>query len=453
MSGAQSDRDALARENEALARRVERLRRFGAFRRALRAAETVEDVASVSVEFATRDLGFASFVVYCAERDDVDFGIAGSATNAPAEVIERSSPLAVRLATESQVQGVGPLADLAAATNETAIALALRASPEKLIGIAIAVYDRADAEILEELAFDVESALSARVMMHLRAEELAVLEVQERELVGLLRDVQERDTIIRQDLEEARRFQQKMLGSPPRVAGVTIEVVYTPLNVVGGDLYAVSPSSKYVRLFIADATGHGVRAALTTMFIKSGYDALTARTPNPAALLEALNDDIARAYGSAEMLFSAACVDVDLETGRVAYASAAHPPLCIVNGGEARLVESGGAFLGLRTRMRFEAQYASLERGDAVYLLTDGFSEACNDAGEQFGDEQVRATIERALASATRAGVALSEAVAAHAVGGALADDATLLGLVFGVEDPTPRPSVRLTGELRMGDR
>src|SRR5262249_59871612 len=106
-------------------------------------------------------------------------------------------------------------------------------------------------EVLDELVFDVESALASRMITRLRAEELAVLEIQERQLIGLLRDVEARDEIIQRDLEEARQFQRKMLGVPPRVPGASIEVVYKPLGLVGGDLYAISADRDRLRLFVA----------------------------------------------------------------------------------------------------------------------------------------------------------------------------------------------------------
>ena len=57
-----------------------------------------------------------------------------------------------------------------------AMALALRASPTQLIGFALVKGDWLDTELLDELVFDVESALAARMITRLRAEELAVLE-------------------------------------------------------------------------------------------------------------------------------------------------------------------------------------------------------------------------------------------------------------------------------------
>lgn len=421
--------------------RIARLRSFGALRRALRMAETVEDVAAVTVRFVTRELGFAHASLYCAFGSEEDHRLVASSDDragVPPE-IGRESELAHRLLAVPSAADVEPVPALAQRAAASGIALALRSGPDKLVGIMLVAGRELHAEYHEELAFDVESALSTRLVAQLRAEELAMLEIQERELVGMLREVQERDAIIQRDLEEARQFQRRMLGAPPKVDRASVEVVYLPLGLVGGDLYAVSSDGDRLRLFIADATGHGVRASLTTMFIKSGYDAVRGTASGPAELLEALNDNIARAYGSAEMLFSAGCVDVDLATGELAFASAAHPPVCVVRDGRAELLEGGGAFLGLRARMRFEQHTLKLADGDGVYLFTDGFSEARREGGEQFGDDRLKEVILAAHAGGQLAGAALHAAVVEFATAGGIGDDATFIGARLGrpVSAPT----------------
>src|SRR5690606_27387114 len=150
-------------------------------------------------------------------------------------------------------------------------------------------------------------------------------------------------------------------------------------------------------------TGHGVRASLTTMFIKSGYEADRLQAKEPASLLAALNDTIAQTYRSSEMLFSAVCVDIDLATGEVRSASAAYPPILLVKSDDCRFIEGGGAFLGLRTGMRFAIHETSLAPGDGLYLFTDGFSEA-RKQNVQFGDERLQRVIQEAHASGVGVG-------------------------------------------------
>lgn len=422
-----------------LEERVERLRAFGTLRRSFRVTEESEAIAAAAVRFGVDVLRCTHFVIWCGEKDDSDFDLLSSAADALSlpKTIERTSEVVVALESSPSARDPELLAALGVPPGSDALALALRASPTQLIGVALAVGGELDPELLDELVFDVESALAARMIARLRAEELAVLEIQERELVGLLRDVEARDEIIQRDLEEARQFQRKMLGAPPRVDGAAIEVVYKPLGLVGGDLYAVSVDGGRLRLFVADATGHGVRASLTTMFIKSGYEAVRRTAADPAALLAALNDDIAHTYRSAEMLFSAACVDIDLATGRVTTSSAAHPAVCVVRRGEATFIEGGGAFLGLRSGMKFTTQELTVEPGDGVYLYTDGFIEA-RKQNQLFGDERFREAIVAAHNDGTLPGEAVLAAVTAFLDGTPFDDDGTFIGVRYGVDDLLP---------------
>lgn len=438
MSTAQASElaEALARAR-ALEQRIEHLRAFGNLRRSLRVAEEVETIAEVAQEFAIENLHAMRFAIYCADKEEADFTLICSRAASRAEgveavtlpsTIERVSDLAQALETAPSAHRLGPLEGFG--ERDGAIALALRASPTLLIGIAILAGPSLEVDLLDELVFDVESALAARLVARLRAEELAVLEIQERELVGLLRDVEARDAIIQRDLEEARQFQRKMLGAPPQVPGAAIEVVYEPLGLVGGDLYAVSLEGQRLRLFVADATGHGVRASLTTMFIKSGYEAVRLTAADPASLLAALNDTIAHKYRSSEMLFSAACVDIDLMTGRVTLSSAAHPATCVVRGGQASFVEGAGAFLGLRAGMTFRNTETTIAPGDGVYLYTDGFVEA-RKQNELFGDDRLCETIVDAHVRDALAGEAVVAAVTAFLEGTSLDDDGTFVGVRY----------------------
>ena len=434
---------ARASRVDELEERVERLRAFGTLRRSFRGIEEAEAIAASAVRFAVDTLRCTYFVIWCGEKEDSDFDLlstAPAAVDLP-KTIDRTGALGAALEASPSTRDpeLLALAGVAPGTDD-AVALALRASPTQLIGVAVVVGGALDSELLDELVFDVESALAARMIARLRAEELAVLEIQERELVGLLRDVEARDEIIQRDLEEARQFQRKMLGAPPRVDGAAIEVVYQPLGLVGGDLYAVSVDGGRLRLFVAGATGHGVRASLTTMFIKSGYEAVRLGAADPAALLAALNDAIAHTYRSSEMLFSAACVDIDLATGRVTTSSAAHPPVCVVRRGQASFIEGGGAFLGVRSGMKFTTHEMTVEPGDGVYLYTDGFIEA-RKQNLLFGDERFKEAVVVAHNGGVLAGEAVLSAVASFLDGTPLDDDGTFIGVRYGVDDPSPLSS------------
>lgn len=418
-----------------------RLARFAALRRALARADAIEAVAAETTAFARDALGATSAAVYVSPREEDDFSlvVGPGTTDLPPE-IDRASPFVVEL---EAARGEPERArELGAMWGVDVAAGAWQG--ERLVGVLLLTGDVGDA-LIDELQFELERALGATVMAMLREEELAVLAVQERELVGLLREVQERDALIRADLERARDFQRHMLGAPPTVRGAEVHVTFEPLELVGGDLYAVSSTDDVVRVFVADATGHGVRACLTTMFIKSEYEIARGAPGGPARVLAELNDAIAKKYRSAEMLFAATCADIDVRSGIARVAFAGCPPASAVRGGRGELLGGGGPLMGLRPRMRFEVAEIELAQGDGLYLYTDGYVEAREAGGEQFGDERAAEAIAAAHASGGDGTLALERAVAAFLRGGKKADDATSVGVrLVDPEALVPAPPVSL---------
>ena len=264
-----------------------------------------------------------------------------------------------------------------------------------------------------------------------RVSNLVRVHRQERELLTALRALEDRDGVITQDLLQAREFQQSILPSPPQIPGIDVEVVYQPAELVGGDLYDIQVMPGGVlRLFVADATGHGVKASLTTMFIKSEYELSKRTSASPGAVLRSLNDRMARAYGHLGMRFTAVCADIHVGKGILRYASAAHPPPCVVRAGEVLELEAGGTFVGVVPDVPFQELETPLEAGDVLYLYTDGVVEQPGNLGESFGEARLYEALVAAESQGELAGNLLSMRLDEFTGDGAAPyDDITVLGV------------------------
>lgn len=236
--------------------------------------------------------------------------------------------------------------------------------------------------------------------------------------VLLVRDVahqiqiEARDAIIRKDLEHARAFQQAILAKPPTIAGHDIGVTYRPLDEVGGDIYDVAlMNDRRLRLFIADATGHGVPAALVTMLVKGAYESVKRTTDEPARALAALNDRVATTSADLQAIFTAAVLDYDLETRAITYSCGGHPPAMLVRAsGKVEELEAGGAIVGVMPGVAFPCWTRRLEETDGLYLVTDGVADARRPCGEFFGE----ARLHQALAEANELSAGAGEAIFAR---------------------------------------
>jgi len=247
-----------------------------------------------------------------------------------------------------------------------------------------------------------------------------------------LRVLEQRDAHIREDLEEAQTFQRMILPSMPSDPRFRFAALYRPTAEVGGDIYdiyEIAPGT--FRIFIADARGHGVQAALRTMLLKSEYERVRRDAKGPAQVLEQLNQRICTRYPSMHLQCTAACVDVtpdDKGGARVTYAAAASPPFLHVTPAGTHEHIISGPHLGVLQEITIASDQCKLVKGERFLIYTDGLYEQAGKDGEMYG-------VDRMLADMTLAGpledvpARVMAAVETFAGSNELIDDLTLVAV------------------------
>ncbi len=191
------------------------------------------------------------------------------------------------------------------------------------------------------------------------------------------------------DLLTVHRLHASLLPRLPQADHFACAVLDRPVEVVGGDTYDVHLTAEgRLRVFVADAPGHGVEAALRTMIVRTVLDRHRTLRVAPGELLARVNNDLLAAFPGLDMRLAAACFDVDLDAdddgaARVEYADAALPGLLHVHDGGVTEHSLGGTFLGLIADVRFETRSIDLAPGDRLVLYTDGLSELFDPDGER----------------------------------------------------------------------
>jgi phosphoserine phosphatase RsbU/P len=252
-------------------------------------------------------------------------------------------------------------------------------------------------------------------------------------------DTEERLSAIRQELDTARRIQESILpGELPRIAGLDLAVRYVPAADVAGDFYDFLPGEgKRLGVIVADVSGHGVPAALITSMVKVAVAAQEPHAASPARVLSGMNQIF---HGKLKNQFiTAIYVFLDLEAGRLTWASAGHPPPLLWRKQDGRIEEltQPGIVMGRLRRAVYTEASVSFEPGDRLLLFTDGIPEAASPAGEQLGDARLQELFaERAGSSAeTIAGGAIEAVERWTGRSAGFDDDLTLV--VVGAEEKT----------------
>jgi phosphoserine phosphatase RsbU/P len=210
----------------------------------------------------------------------------------------------------------------------------------------------------------------------------------------VLADAQ-RLVVIEQELAIARRIQSSILPqSMPRVPGLAIAARYRPMTAVAGDFYDfLETDAQRLGILVADASGHGVPAALIASMVKVALAAQREHADRPAVVLSGMNKalcgHLAGQYVTAAYLFIDTCSRV------IRYAAAGHPPMLRAarRDGSADELEENGLMLGFVEGTPYSEVEQPLRPDDRFLLYTDGLIEAANAADELFGLDRLKATL------------------------------------------------------------
>jgi sigma-B regulation protein RsbU (phosphoserine phosphatase) len=175
---------------------------------------------------------------------------------------------------------------------------------------------------------------------------------------------------------------------------------YSPASECGGDWWGYLESKDRLHLCIGDATGHGVPAALITSTVKSAFETLANVNADlsPTSILGALNKAV-YSSGAREVKMSFFVAMVDLKSGLIQYANAAHnfPILCQQGSGLEKKSKDGlvvlkkrpDPHLGDDPHHTYQLHTEQMQPGDALFLYTDGLIECQNPSGEMYGKKRL----------------------------------------------------------------
>ncbi len=215
--------------------------------------------------------------------------------------------------------------------------------------------------------------------------------------------LRERNAMIEKDLRNAQIIQRALLpDAVPSLAQLRIEFRNYSLDAVGGDYFSFTPLREGgLGVFIGDVSGHGVSAALFLSLLKATADRICRKYgQQPRDFIQRLNDElimnmphyfITGIYGFFNFTGSSPATSFTFSKG-------GHPDPVIYSRstGEVKLLKCRGTILGKFDFAEYYEETVPVQKGDRIFLYTDGLPETRNAHNQIFGFAEIPSLIRRA---------------------------------------------------------
>ena len=209
-------------------------------------------------------------------------------------------------------------------------------------------------------------------------------------------ELYERKERMEGELHIASRIQMSMVPdsvkSFPERHDLDMAAVIIPAKEVGGDLYDYFIRDGKLFFCIADVSGKGVPASLVMAVTRTMFRAMSAHDDDPAHIVQSMNDSMAE-MNENDMFVTFFLGKLDLSTGHLEYCNAGHNPPRALTDHIFGLPTLPNLPLGIMQGFPFTGQETDLIYDDALFLYTDGLTEAENSAKELFGEGRMDATL------------------------------------------------------------
>jgi serine phosphatase RsbU (regulator of sigma subunit)/CBS domain-containing protein len=236
--------------------------------------------------------------------------------------------------------------------------------------------------------------ITARSLMAQRAGHLNELVAERtRELRRANDALLARDAEVNHYIQSAARLQKRLVlpQAPPDWPEVSWGIQYAPLDPLGGDLYGFArPDDDHLGVLIADASGHGIPAAMVAILARLAFAEAAKRTVRPGEVLAAMNE---RLQDMTDERFVTAFYGIlDRRNRRFVYANAGHPfPVrYVARSKSCEELSARGFLLGVMPGEVYAERTVDLEPGDRLCLFTDGVADCRDERGETYGMERLQ---------------------------------------------------------------
>lgn len=239
----------------------------------------------------------------------------------------------------------------------------------------------------------------------------------------------------------------------PGHPGVQLYASMMPAKEVGGDFYDFFWTGKNkLWLVMGDVSGKGVPAAMFMVIAKALIRNEATLEYEPSEICERVNEQLCEE--NEQGLFVTCWLGcVNLSTGIMKFANAAHNPPVLYDGDTYKFLEQkSGIMLAAMEGSKYVQHQIQLKEGSRLFLYTDGVTEAQNKDGALFGESLLLGALAKTAALSAKDAINVVNAEVERFAGGAeQADDIT--ALAFGLDKFNAAESAPKTLQIEADDQ
>jgi len=197
---------------------------------------------------------------------------------------------------------------------------------------------------------------------------------------------------IRREMDLAGTIQKRILPAKfPNSKDLQVFAQTTPAQEMGGDFYDFFDlDDGSIAVVVADVSGKGVPAAFYMAVVRTLFRAAAQSQSGPAACLSEVNR-LLIGHDIPGMFVTVFYGVLDPKTWQFTFANGGHlPPYLVGENGDVRPIETGGGVvLGFAHGVPYQQDILHLKKGDALFIYTDGLTEAFDSKRNAFSEERL----------------------------------------------------------------
>lgn len=195
------------------------------------------------------------------------------------------------------------------------------------------------------------------------------------------------------ELEIARIVQESLLPENAyKLGNIEIFAQTISMTKLGGDYFDYFKlNDQTLGVFLGDAAGHGIPAALIMTMAKTVFSILTQKRVEGLVILEEIQKAIySLRKHSVKSMMTAQLIEINTITGlgKILNCGHCYPVKYNFLNNCAEFQKVAGVPLGVLRKVNFKSLDFELNSGEIILLYSDGFLEGKNQAGEELGPER-----------------------------------------------------------------